>query len=488
MQPACGQPSYTHIFGIFECIFALPKNDSPTANTPLQQQPPTLLPLATCTMRSYKVTVKNDDASEKKDISITYTLRGLEESEIPTWAQFCASVFAYKAQPPPASYFERHYYNDPNRQAALIRVACIAADDDDSQSQKIVASCRVFERSLAYFEPLSVASASSVEQPAEDSGRTDNVIRAGGIGEVCTAADHRRRGLSKELLKDCIEIMTTQGMQTSLLHAAPTFFPVYQSMGYQCTTSHWSLITASLLTQQSSSNGYDTNTMTEATSGGSNWTIRLASFPNDTPTLFALHQSFSEKHRLVGCLHRSVEYWNTYLSIELQGSLFVLQNNHHNSNIVAWLSLRPGGGTGAECRWQVRDFGYDYHNSSSTRAVTISRAFHILLCHALSQQQQQQESFRLHLPTFLLDEVRHASSVRDDGHDTYDQKMVFTMDWGTIQEQNDYGWMYRPIGPNGISAADLLHVSSQPRDANKDNHHHNDRPPPQHLIWPADSF
>jgi predicted acetyltransferase len=66
---------------------------------------------------------------------------------------------------------------------------------------------------------------------------------AGGIGEVCTDAEHRKRGLSKMLLQNVISIMKERQLQISLLHAAAVFFPVYQKAGgYAGSTSHWSVV------------------------------------------------------------------------------------------------------------------------------------------------------------------------------------------------------------------------------------------------------
>jgi len=69
-------------------------------------------------------------------------IRGLSEDEISTWANFCASCFSYKPDPPLPSYFERHYYNDPRRDSTLIRVA-VNADGE------IVSSVRVFRRTVS---------------------------------------------------------------------------------------------------------------------------------------------------------------------------------------------------------------------------------------------------------------------------------------------------------------------------------------------------
>jgi hypothetical protein len=69
---------------------------------------------------------------------------------------------------------------------------------------------------------------------------------------------HRYRGLAKELLKDaiaCMEIKqdnTTSSTEDetspksfvlSFLHASPTFFPVYEKVGYTYIVSRWSVIT-----------------------------------------------------------------------------------------------------------------------------------------------------------------------------------------------------------------------------------------------------
>ena len=52
----------------------------------------------------------------------SYQLSSLTDDDINRWTQFCANCFSYKANPPPASYFENHYRNDPRRDSSLIRV------------------------------------------------------------------------------------------------------------------------------------------------------------------------------------------------------------------------------------------------------------------------------------------------------------------------------------------------------------------------------
>lgn len=346
--------------------------------------------------REYSLTL--EDGSE-----VTYILRGLKEAEVKPWAAFCASIFAYKANPPPPEYFERHYFNDPVHKASFIRVAFTKEEEP-----KIVASCRIFERCIA-----------------DGKGGT---ILAGGIGEVCTNKDHRRRGLSKELLKDCIDIMTKCGMKASILHAAQTFFPVYRSMGYECTTSKWSLLDV---------------TKPSCETDESSIQCREAMFPDDTPTLQAMHQSFSEQ-KFVGCLVRSADYWNKYLSQELKGTLYVLVDST-TAKPFATLSLRPRGE-----RWQLREFCY-----APNEGCNLSQATRILMAKALPEGEGAQ---KLHLPTFVAEAM---SQDRETSQDW--------IQWDSLAEENDEGWMYRSLGDSGVSVVQLSQTLP-------------------HLLWPADSF
>lgn len=338
--------------------------------------------------------------------NVTYTLRGLAEEEVkPCWTTFCASIFAYKTNPPPPEYFERHYFNDPLRKASLIRVALTSGENP-----QIVASCRVFQRQI--------------------SNGSGGMLLAGGIGEVCTTDSHRRRGLAKELLLDCIELMSKCGMSVSLLHAAPAFFPVYQKMGYECTISRWSSV----------------DVVATPSEMDYSWTCREAVFPDDTKSTMAMHQSFSER-KFAGCLIRSESYWNNYLSVELNGTFFVLADPTTNK-VVAWLSLRSRGD-----RWQLRDFCYEPRET-----CTLSGAFRRLLVKALASSGGASLK-QLHLPTFLVDQLK-----KEGVASASDQEWIA---WDTLTEENDEGWMYRPLGDNDFSMAN----AESP-----------------HLIWPADSF
>lgn len=334
---------------------------------------------------------------------IPYVMRGLTEEEIQPWADFCASVFSYKANPPPPSYFERHYYNDPRRDASLVRVIFYG--------DTVVSSCRIFQREISMNTTTTITTTAGTTSAS-----------AGGIGEVCTHADHRKRGLSKILLHDAIRIMTSRGMKLSLLHAAPEFFAVYEkSGGYACVRSEWSLI------------AIDCSKL-DNTPAPPPFQLRLAQFPQDTARLQELHKEYSER-RFVGCIVRSKEYWNTYISKELEGSLWTLVKENE---IVAWLSVRERGD-----RYQLRDFGND------ASSITTAEAMSMLL----SQAAPDKERMRLHLPTAIVEEI----------HET---KPAF-VDWTTLVAEDDHGWMYKTLQADQKSISDAA---------------------TRHLIWPADSF
>lgn len=329
--------------------------------------------------------------------TVQYTMRGLTDDEIQSWAQFCASVFAYKANPPPASYFERHFYNDPARDASLVRV--MVSDGD------FVSSCRIFQRNISLEE----------------------ACFAGGIGEVCTSPQHRKRGLSKLLLQNAIEIMTNRGMRLSLLHADPAFFSVYQKGGgYENVKSTWSVV-----------NVIRSNLQDDAASP---YSIRQAQFPKDTSRIQAIHQTYSEQ-RFVGCIIRSEEYWNEYICKELEGSLWTLVQEG-SDEVIAWLSLRQRGE-----RYQLRDFGCD------TNVVAVSEALSLLLKTALCDLSD--EEVPLHLPTVVLDDARPSQP-------SY-------LDFSTAVSEDDDGWMYKTLKSNQESMVQAAKTR-------------------EHLIWPADSF
>ena len=384
----------------------------------------------------------------KDNSTVHYHLRGLlrHNDDIQRWTQFCASVFAYKPSPPPPEYFSRHFYNDPRCDASLVRVL-IHFPDADNEAQKmtgeIVSSVRIFRRTLT--------------TGSCGGGAT---IEAGGIGEVCTSPDHQRRGLSKILLKNAIDIMytscgggadTTGGMSCSLLHANPEFRPVYNKVGgYQSVSSKWSLVPIEL--KKLIINSTDDK-----------WVTRQAIFPQDVSQLQALHAEYSEK-RLITIM-RSTEYWTNYVSAELGDSLWVLEDN---TSIAAWLSIRKRGD-----RYQLREFGVDRNKPSISNITEFS--LQRLLGVALQQIGEDlhvgsDKKISLLLPTFILSDMQQ-EKLNEAGCNPEGVHSLF--DANNIVEENDDGWMYVVFDR---SEPNVLELTMRAED------------PVTHLIWPTDSF
>ncbi len=414
-----------------------------------------------------------------------YALHTLTESDIPRWTEFCASCFSYKPNPPPASYFARHFFNDPLRDASLVRVIHHHRDvesefdadkNEDNGGEdleiQMVASTRVFTRLIS-------------------SGRSSSpALHAGGIGEVCTAASHRKKGLAKALLLSSIQAMIVHQnvkFQCSLLHASPALTEVYKrSANYQCVPSYWSVvhIYTSMSLGQSKGEGeredYEegrTNSLMTSCGSKKSFNIRLASFPSDTLSLKRIHKAYSED-RFAGCIIRSEEYWNEYLSQEIGDSLFVFsvmvdkdndrvenENENESSTIVGWISVRQRSDT----RLQLRDFGM-CKKTCQELGIKTSMVFPRLLKQVVQGTTlvTNDSTIELHLPTVVLNEMKEEGMNQDN---------CPWIDWTRgIQEENDSGWMYKSL-QNACSDDEVVDMVKIVEEQNI-----------PHLIWPADSF
>lgn len=408
-----------------------------------------------------------ESALESSDHTITlpdgttqiYHLRSLTEDDIQRWSELCTSVFSYKPNPPPSSYFARHYHNDPRRDASLIRVLLHCPNDtmEESENGEIVSSVRIFRRTLS----------------APGQYRT---IEAGGIGEVCTSANHQRRGLSKLLLKDALNIMSTScksdkdnGMECSLLHANPDFRPVYNKVGgYECVKSEWSVVPIHL-------KHLSTINTFHARSDG--WALRQADFPQgyyqqDIEQLHCIHKSYSEKRFIT--VKRSKEYWKEYVSAELGDTLWVLAHPDFDdcefTEVKAWMSIRKRGD-----RYQLREFGYDTlsHNEDYNEDydISVSSCFRHLLGVALEQAGESvgvKKKVELVLPTFILSDIKEECDKTGESTPSY-------MNIKEATEENDNGWMYVNFSDDS-SRQSILELTTR------------ESSPLPHLIWPTDSF
>ena len=118
--------------------------------------------------------------------------RALYPDELETWLDHVTSVFTGGRQ-----YFSNHWYNDPWRDAEGIRIAI--------DNGTIVSTVRVFIRKMFLHGEL---------------------ITVGGIGEVSTRPEYRRRGIATQLLKDSIKFMEESGIAVSSLHGSQQIYSI----------------------------------------------------------------------------------------------------------------------------------------------------------------------------------------------------------------------------------------------------------------------
>ena len=118
--------------------------------------------------------------------------RALHPEELEAWLDHVTSVFTGGRQ-----YFSNHWHNDPWRDAEGIRVAV--------DNGTIVSTVRVFIRKIfLHGEPITV----------------------GGIGEVSTRPEYRRRGIATQLLKDSIQFMESRDIAVSVLFGSQRIYSI----------------------------------------------------------------------------------------------------------------------------------------------------------------------------------------------------------------------------------------------------------------------
>lgn len=138
-------------------------------------------------------TLKEDQLSSFKKMIV---IHGLQKSDIQTWTQFCEECFAEKKPTPPsAEYFYRHYANDPHADPNLVRIAFESTFSVTPITRKIsmkeedrimTSSVRIFHREI------STGSFHHNDDIAEKDQKSQYIV-VGGIGEVCTHPDYRKR-------------------------------------------------------------------------------------------------------------------------------------------------------------------------------------------------------------------------------------------------------------------------------------------------------
>ncbi|MCY3552567.1 MAG: GNAT family N-acetyltransferase [Candidatus Poribacteria bacterium] len=187
--------------------------------------------------------------------------RALYPEELEAWLDHVTTVFTGGRQ-----YFSNHWHNDPWRDPEGIRVAV--------DNGTIVSTVRVFIRKMfLHGEPITV----------------------GGIGEVSTRSEYRRRGLASQLLKDSIEFMESRDIAVSLLFGSQR---IYSIEGWEKVPRYYA--------RQSF-----------AAEKGSECEVRPANFDDDTEVkrIAALYDGYARKFN--GTIVRDeIAYWTKWVRTE----------------------------------------------------------------------------------------------------------------------------------------------------------------------------
>ena len=206
--------------------------------------------------------------------------RALYPDELEAWLDHVTTVFTGGRQ-----YFSNHWHNDPWQDAEGIRVAV--------DNGTIVSTVRVFIRKMfLHGEPITV----------------------GGIGEVSTRPEYRRRGIATQLLKDAIRFMEDSGIAISSLQGSQR---IYSIEGWEKVPRYYA---RQFFTAENQSE----------------WTIRPANFNNKTEVkrIAELYDQYARKFN--GTFVRDeITYWTKWVQTESSNAWVA----EHNGSIEGYISL-----------------------------------------------------------------------------------------------------------------------------------------------------
>ena len=208
--------------------------------------------------------------------------RGLRPEELETWLDHVTSVFTGGRQ-----YFSNHWHNDPWRDAEGIRIAV--------DKGTIVSTVRVFIRKLfLHGEPITV----------------------GGIGEVSTRPEYRRRGIATQLLKDSIRFMESRDIVVSVLFGSQRIYSI----------EGWEKVPRYYARQSFSANKQ------------SAWEVRPANFDDaaEVKRLSDLYNGYARKFN--GTVVRDdIAYWTQWVRTESPNAYVA----ERDGNIEGYVSVIP---------------------------------------------------------------------------------------------------------------------------------------------------
>jgi ribosomal protein S18 acetylase RimI-like enzyme len=234
-----------------------------------------------------------------------YEFRSIKAAEVVPWLSLVTAGFAHLDIV--RSYFERHWYSDPDRCVAGTFVAIERATGD------FVGSVRVFMRSIAM-------------QGGQEA-------RMGGIGEVCTLRRAQHRGIGTKLLTMAIVYMETARFDVSVLHAISSAAHIYQRLGWCKIDAPMHTVALSVRTQ------INPSAITIAALD-----FELAAWESTWPALALVYQRFCSAQRLDGCHVRSADYWRHWIRNPAEGYAYDDEERRGRLVMRGWLAKNSGSG------------------------------------------------------------------------------------------------------------------------------------------------
>jgi predicted N-acetyltransferase YhbS len=322
--------------------------------------------------------------------------RSLYPDELEAWLDHVTHVFSASRQ-----YFSNHWHNDPWKDVEGIRVAV-----DDG---KIVSTVRVFIRQMYFHsEPISV----------------------GGIGEVSTRPEYRKRGLATQLLKDSIQFMENRRIAISMLHGSQR---IYSVEGWESVPRYYAKKTLLGRKQQA-------------------WNIRPANFQDmdEVAQLASLYDSYSRKFN--GTFVRDdIAYWTDWVQTESPHAWVA----ERDGVIDGYVSVRERDG-----ELGVKEFAASEELSAENGATDF---FEVVLSDVIAQIDKK--SLEIEYPAPIADGF-NAPKVEAYGSTMYRVNLPDAFTPKMRQELSD-------------GLADFLHSQSDMLTQNIKSHH---------IFWPTDGF
>ena len=275
--------------------------------------------------------------------------RALRPEELEAWLDHVTSVFTGGRQ-----YFSNHWHNDPWRDPEGIRIAV--------DNGTIVSTVRVFIRKIfLHGEPITM----------------------GGIGEVSTRSEYRRRGIATQLLKDSIRFMESRDIVVSVLFGSQR---IYSIEGWEKVPRYYARQSFTAKKQ-------------------SEWEVRRANFDDEVEVkrIADLYDRYARKFN--GTLVRDeIAYWTQWVQTESPNAWVA----ERDGNIEGYISVTP-----REDELSVKEF------IASETSFAEDRGKHLLegmLSHVIAQMDA--ESFEVVYPAPIADGFK-APTIDEQGSAMY---------------------------------------------------------------------